>query len=101
MVLIGAVLSVVGRSIMFNLLRPLASLLFALPITTPLLAGSISVKMDKLNDSLMIDAENASIDDVLNEIRSANGFEVTRNGRGEPFCCCDLTCIKCLAATGV
>jgi hypothetical protein len=83
-VLIGAVLSVVGRSIMFNLLRPLASLLFALSITTPLFAGSISVKMDKLNDSLMIDAENASIDDVLNEIRSANGFEVTRNGRGEP-----------------
>ena len=69
---------------MFNLLRSLASLIFALSLTTPLLAGSISVKMDKLNDSLMIDAENASIDDVLNEIRSANGFEVTRNGRGEP-----------------
>jgi hypothetical protein len=72
------------RNIMRKLLTFLTYVSCAIWIGIPAWAGSSSIEIDKANGSLTIEADNASIDDVLNQIGEANGFEVTRNGAGEP-----------------
>ena len=68
-----------------NPLETITGLLCAICISAPAFGGAMSVEIDKYKDTVIIDANRSSIDDVLNQISDAYGFNVTRDGRGEPY----------------